>query len=534
MGAMKIVSAAEMREIDRVTAEQHGVPSLTLMENAGTAVAEFVAHEYPWARNLLVLCGKGNNGGDGFVAARRLYESGRSVRVLLFGEPGEIMGDAGAMFARLPVKAEAVRSMEELDTAWFAGGAPDVVVDAVLGTGFRPPASELVGAAIAQMRASNAAIVAVDLPSGANADARSNSEAGEFAAADVVVTFTAPRPAHVFARLVKPGGRVLVRGIGSPEEAVRSELGLAVVTAREVKAYLDSVERADDSHKGDYGHLLVVGGSVGKAGAAAMCGMGALRAGTGLVTVACPKSVLPTVAGFVPELMTKPLAETAAGAISVKDLQRVAQYLRAHDVVAVGPGLSRDSEAAQFARTVVEEAEVPVVLDADGLNAFVSQTRFLDGRARPLILTPHPGEMARLMAMSMEEIQRDRVRAAREFAAAYHVIVVLKGHRTVIAAPGAEAAWVNPTGNPGMATGGTGDVLAGIIAGLVAQTWKRTQAVDAILRAVLAAVWLHGAAGDAAAQEIGMRPLIATDLLGALPGAFRRPQAELEEGSIRL
>src|SRR6266567_4297625 len=321
---MKIVTAAEMREIDRVTSEQFGVPSLTLMENAGSVVAEFVLSAYPKGKTFGVICGKGNNGGDGFVVARKLHEAGREVRLLLLADPAELRGDAATNFAKLPRKP-AAPTFDTLGAGSFAvfkgwedaKSAPevfacDVLIDAILGSGFRPPVSGVYADAIAKINAANAPVIAVDIPSGADADVM-GEQTGAVARADAIVTFTAPRPAHIFGNLTM--GPTIVAAIGSPDETIQSSLKLNLITPKEVAALISP--RPRNSNKGTYGHVLVIGGSVGKAGAAAMAGFSALRAGAGVVTVATPKSVLPTVAGFHPELMTEPLAETGDGTISV-------------------------------------------------------------------------------------------------------------------------------------------------------------------------------------------------------------------------
>ncbi len=338
---MKIVTAAEMREIDRATSERFGVPSLTLMENAGAAVAAFVLSQYPSAESVGVICGKGNNGGDGFVAARKLHEAGQEVRVLLLAERSELRGDAAEMFTRLPMPAVGVSKNDHLKTeAARAVFDADVLIDAVLGTGFRPPVSGLYAEAIAAMNANSAPVVAVDIPSGADADVM-GEQVGAVARADAIVTFTAPRPAHVFGMLTT--GPTVVAPIGSPDEAVVSSLQLNLITTSDVAPLIGP--RLAASNKGSFGHVLVLGGSTGKAGAAAMAGMAALRAGAGLSTVATAKSVLATVAGFHPELMTEPLEETEAGSIALVSLQqgRLDALVKAKTVLAVGPGISRAS-----------------------------------------------------------------------------------------------------------------------------------------------------------------------------------------------
>lgn len=518
---MKIVSAAEMREIDRVTSERFGVPSLTLMENAGTAVAQFVLDHYSTLRRISVICGKGNNGGDGFVAARKLREAGREVVVLLLADPADLRGDAEAMFQRLPLKATAVKSADELRDAHSAFAA-ELLVDAVLGTGFRPPVTGLYAEAIAAMNASSAQVIAVDIPSGADADVMGH-QTGVVARANAVVTFTAPRPAHVFGDLAD--GPTVIVPIGSPIEAIQSSLGLNVITAADIAPLI--APRPRDSNKGNFGHVLVVGGSVGKAGAAAMAGISALRAGAGLSTVATAKSVLPTVAGFHPEIMTEPLEETEAGTISTRALEygRFDALVQGKTVLAIGPGISRNPETVQFVRTIVTKYPTSMVIDADGLNAFEGGSEKLHGEN--LVITPHPGEMARLVGRSTAEIQRDRINTARAFAREHQLTVVLKGHRTLIAEPGGEV-WVNTTGNPGMATGGTGDILTGMVAGFLAQNQEHR------LEAVLAAVHLHGLAGDIASSTMGQHSMVATDLMNTLPLAFHCVRRSADEGVVKI
>ena len=510
---MKIVTAAEMREIDGVTSERFGEPSLTLMENAGSAVAEFVLAHYPSARRIGIVCGKGNNGGDGFVAARKFEQAGREVRLLLLAEPSELKGDAAEMFSKLRQAYVVVRSGEELlGEKARAVFESDVLVDAILGTGFRPPVSGLYGQAIAMLNASNPPVVAVDIPSGADADVM-GEQTGAVARAAGVVTFTAPRPAHVFGMLTS--GPTVVAPIGSPDDAIVSALQLNVITAREVAPLIAA--RSPAANKGNFGHVLVIGGSVGKAGAAAMAGMSALRAGAGLSTIATANSVLPTVASFHPEVMTEPLDETESGSISTRALEygRLDKLVEGKTVLAVGPGISRQAETAEFVRTIVAKYKTPIVLDADGLNAFEGRAKDLRGKGRALVITPHPGEMARLIGSTAVAVQRDRLTVARTFAREHDLIVVLKGHRTLIAQADGTV-WVNTTGNPGMATGGTGDILTGMVAGFIAQNPGH------VVEAVIAAVYLHGLAGDVGRESMGEQSLVATDLVQALPEAMRR------------
>ena len=520
---MKIVSAQEMRAIDCATSERFGVPSLTLMENAGTAVAEFILSRYPAASRISVFCGKGNNGGDGFVAGRRLHQAGKKVEAILLADSDELHGDAAVMFGKLPFPAVAIHSSEELksDRALKALDA-DLYVDAILGTGFKPPVRGLYAEAIDVMNKSKIPVVAADIPSGADADAM-QPELGNRARADAIVTFTAPRPAHVFAQLTS--GPTVAAPIGSPDEAIVSNLQLNVITPADIAPLI--APRPADSNKGSFGHVLVIGGSLGKAGAAAMAGISVLRTGAGLSTVATAKSVLATVAGFHPEIMTEPLAETDAGTISISALDAIEQLAKGKTVAAIGPGISRNPQTSELVRNLIARIPLPTVLDADGLNAFENRASELNGKSRMLVITPHPGEMARLVGCSVADVQKDRLGTARKFASEHQLIVVLKGHRTLIVQPDGEA-WVNTTGNPGMATGGTGDILTGMVAGMIAQHRKDP------FTAVLAAVHLHGLAGDVAREKQGEHSLIATDLLVGLPQAFGRTRARACEKVVEL
>jgi hydroxyethylthiazole kinase-like uncharacterized protein yjeF len=548
---MKIVTAAEMREIDRATSERFGVASVVLMENAGSAVARFILSDYPQAERVGIVCGKGNNGGDGFVVTRKLAEAGRAVRVLLLCDPGELRGDAALMFQKmqdvlrpLNVAPVIVREAHELDSSAAREiFAADLIVDAILGTGFRPPVSLLYAAAIGKMNAVSAPIVAVDIPSGADADAwkpgaqlHLSARSTDQVRAAAVVTFTAPRLAHVFAGLTSAGsssGPIVIAPIGSPPEAIVSGLGLNLSTAVDFAPLL--APRAREGNKGSYGHVVVIGGSLGKAGAAAMAGFAALRAGAGLSTIVTPASVLAAVSSFHPEVMTAPLPETEDGTISLKARGPGLDALLAGKTLAIGPGISRNAETAEFVRVIIKDggksvttysAVNMVVVDADGLNAFEGRAGELNGGGQTVVITPHPGEMSRLTGMSIAEIQANRLEVARNFAREHELIVVLKGHRTLIAAPDGTV-WVNPTGNPGMATGGTGDILTGMVAGLMAQ--HPTQALEA----AALAVYLHGLAGDLAAESVGESSMVATDLLRFLPEAYAQARG-LNTGEVRI
>jgi len=529
---MQILTSDEMGAADRRTAEHFGVPLATLMENAGMAVARFCLRRYPAAERVLVLCGKGNNGGDGFVVARVLAEAGVDVAVLLLGREDEVKGEAAAAIARLRAQAPAVAISPVTDEAALAAASgaiasAELLIDAVVGTGFKPPLRGLATALRQTVAQCKTPVVAVDLPSGWDADSlqqTAQTSEGPFRA-DAVVTFTAPKLAHVFGHLTSaPFGPVVVAEIGSPAEAIVSDGNLSWAGASKSIA---EEPRAVNANKGMYGHVLVVGGSYGTAGAPAMASLAALRAGAGLVTAAVPKSILELVAAVAPELMLAPLREGAEGAVSLENLAAdgLQALLKAKkfSVVALGPGLSTKAEAPEFVRGFVADCSLPMVIDADALNAFAGRTELLKcaaamkdakGKPRTLVLTPHPGEMARLTGLIIAAVEADRIHLARSFATEHKLTLVLKGWRTLIAHPDGRIA-VNTSGNPAMAKGGSGDILTGIVAAMLAQF------PEDVARAVEAAVALHGLAADFAARAMDEHTVLATDTLAHLSDAFR-------------
>ncbi len=514
---MRILTAAEMRACDERTVREHGIPIHRLMENAGAAVACFARLQYPIARKITVLCGKGNNGGDGLVAARLLAAEGCTVTTLLLAQPQQLQGAARRALDQLAENP--ILLLREADLASEPVRAhlaqTELFIDALFGTGFRPPLTGLALALRDTIAHHAAPVLAVDLPSGWDADTTDFTAEPVFPA-DSVLTFTAPKFAHIFGALTGPNhrGPIAVASIGSPEEALQSEAKLHWTgSARQLAA----TPRSLNAHKGTFGHVLVIGGSRGKSGAPAMAALAALRAGAGLVTAAVPESLVSTVAALAPEIMTLPMTETATGGIALSNLNRLRQdfFPQEKITIALGPGLGRDAQTLEFVRQLVQTVRQPIVLDADGLHAFASAhtQHLLNGRDRTLVLTPHPGEMASLLNTTVATIEASRLRVAREFAQQYRLTLVLKGWRTLVAHPdGALAA--NTSGNPGMAKGGSGDVLTGIIAALLAQ--HPTHAAQA----VEASVWLHGAAADAALAQQNEHTLLATDTIAHLPQAW--------------
>ncbi|MHB8485948.1 MAG: NAD(P)H-hydrate dehydratase [Candidatus Acidiferrales bacterium] len=518
---MKILTVDEMRAADRLTTERYAIPSLALMENAGSSIARFIAaHFSPLERRrVVVLCGKGNNGGDGFVVARKLRELGGQPIVLLFADPSELTGDAAENFRRL--RAASIETTVIADaTAWsqsrnsLAGAA--VIVDALFGTGLRGPVEGLLAQVIQDVNGHEhrTCVVSVDIPSGLLGD--TGEVAGPAVVADYTITFTAPKIGMVAASARPWIGRLTVADIGSPRALIEeiSQSNMRWLEPWEFRSL--PTGRKADSNKGLYGHALIVAGSTGKAGAAALAAMGALRAGAGLVTVATPEPVLGTVAGFAPEIMTEPLHATAAGTIAcdVFDSGGFAKILDGKTVLALGPGLTTQAETQQFVRSIIASPrQIPIILDADGLNAFAGRAGELRGSREMLAVTPHPGEMARLIGSTVKDVQAHRLEVARKSASDWQAFVILKGYQTVLAAPDGTA-WINSTGNPGMATGGTGDVLTGMLAGFTAQFGAQNWPL-----ALACGVYLHGLAGDLAAEEFGEAPLIATDVIRAIPAA---------------
>jgi hydroxyethylthiazole kinase-like uncharacterized protein yjeF len=515
---MHVLTAAEMRACDERTVEQAGIPWQRLMENAGAAVASFVLREYPRAARIIVLCGKGNNGGDGMVAARHLDASGRQVGIVLLSQPEQLTDGARAAYESLPAALRdsilVASSEEELSGVAFdscCAGA-QLFIDAVFGTGFHPPLRGVATILREQLANCAALVVSIDLPSGWDSDSTAMEAEGAFRS-DAVVTFTAPKLAHVFGALTH--GPVAVAPIGSPEAAIVSNDSLTWTGAS--KKIIEA-PRPLNSNKGRFGHVLVVGGSPGKAGAPSMSSLAAMHTGAGLVTAAIPRSVSSIVAGFAPELMTLLLEENSSGDISLKNLDatQIEAMLRGIDVLAVGPGIGRNPETAEFVRELIQRTQLPAVLDADGLNAFDGHAELLDGHGRTLVLTPHPGEMARLLGSTIADVERDRLTIARSFATRHHATVVLKGWRTLIAQPDGSIA-VNTSGNPALAKGGSGDILTGIVAAMIAQFPDRIQ------EAVECAVWLHGAAADSFTNQHDEHTMLATDILRHLSSAILSP-----------
>ncbi len=539
---MKALTAEEMREVDKQTTARFGISGAQLMEAAGRAVSDEILRELEVAASsgvrkgvrISILCGKGNNGGDGLVAARHLKVAGIEAEVYLFGDPSKMAGDAGENFQRWRNSGGALQVVDS-EPSWEkifpAIAGSHVIVDALLGTGLRGAVTGLVARAITDVNEMSreatavqpSLIIAVDMPSGLPSDGEAAD--GPVLSAHRTVTFTAPKIGQLVSKDAAAGGTLEVRQIGSPAELVE-EIGNGPVRWASLDEFaVLPLVRAAESNKGTYGHVLLVAGSLGKSGAAVLGGRMALRAGAGLVTVATPSVILPIVATAQAEYMTVPLESTSAGMMALENRAGTnwKEIEKGKSVLAIGPGLGTDEETQEEIRAIVRATELPVIVDADGLNAFDERADELDERrAKFLAITPHPGEMARLLGCSIKEIQSDRLKAARQAASRWNAHVILKGFHTVIAAPDGRV-FVNTTGNAGLAKGGTGDVLTGLLAALTAQfktgDWLRVLALG---------VYLHGLAAKLVVGRMDTSGLIADDLISAIPQARAKLLHELQ------
>ena len=486
------------------------------MEAAGTGAARVIAARWRplRGRSVVVLCGKGNNGGDGFVVARRLRAAGARVRVFLVGRRSEVRGDAAGALGRWKGRVDETVGAPDLDAIDRALADAALVVDALLGTGTEGPARGLMAEVIARLEHRTAPgsplppVVSLDLPSGLSADR--GTLLGPTVRAALTTTFAGYKRSLLLHPAADRTGEVVVVPIGIPAAEVARGARTFLLEATDLRGRLAA--RPADAHKGVYGHLLVVAGSLGKTGAAALAARAALRCGAGLVTAAVPASQQPVVAALGLEYMTEALADLAGGTVAREAGARVLELAAAMDAVALGPGLSLASEAQALARELVARVPRPMVVDADALTALAGHLDTLRGAAGPRLLTPHPGEMARLLGVTVGEVQEDRIERARTFAVDHGVWLALKGAGTVVAAPDGSV-WINPTGNPGMAKGGSGDVLTGMVGAFLARGL-------APLEALQTAVYLHGRAGDLVRDQLGEEGMLAGDIVEAIPRAL--------------
>jgi len=536
---MKALTAAEMREVDRLTTDRYGIPGQQLMESAGKHVADVVLREFSprLPERVVVLCGKGNNGGDGLVAARLLRGKAAHVRVLLFGAGEESRGDAKTNLERWKETGNEITRIDNeaaWRSAWPETAAADVIVDGLLGTGLHGPATGLIARAIEEInRFSRSAtaprpalILAVDTPSGLPSDGKAAE--GPVLRAHRTVTFTAPKMSQLLSRDADAVGALEVCSIGSPVALVE-EIGKGTLrwAGPDEFASLPLV-RSAKSHKGTFGHVLLLAGSLGKSGAAILSGRGALRAGAGLVTIATPTLVSSTVAAGQPEYMTESLPSTDHGTIAFSGLERdsLEEIVKGKTVLGIGPGLGTHPETQKFIRKTVHETALPVILDADGLNAFAGNGDLLrDRQSAFLAITPHPGEMARLLGSTSQSIQADRLALALDSARRWNAHVVLKGYHSIVASPDGKT-FVNTTGNAGLGKGGTGDVLTGVLSALIAQF-----GADDGARVLSLGVYLHGLAAELMSRGTDLSGLLAGEVADAVPQARLKLLQELRKSA---
>ena len=516
---MKIATREQVREIDRATIQDFGVPGLVLMENAGRAAADVILEEYPFAESVAIFAGGGNNGGDGFVIARHLMGQGLSVAVYLASDPAKYRGDALTNYKAFKNLGG---SIVELAGSTRRYKPADVIVDALFGTGLDREVEGFYKKLIDFINAQPSPTVAVDVPSGL--DANTGFPLGAAVKADITVTFVVPKLGISIYPGVDYAGSLYVADITTPK-ALERNIPYEMLTHANMRGLVG--KRAADTHKGTYGHLFILAGSPGKSGAAALASLGALRAGTGLVTVGIPESLNTIMEIKTTEAMTEPLPETAQGTFGDVSTARAHKIItEKKTAVAIGPGISTTDDAREFLYQIIRTSPVPLLIDADGLTLVAEKPGILKKARVPVILTPHPGEMSRLAGISTEDVQDDRVGVSLGFAREYGVYVILKGARSLVSCPDGKV-FVNTTGNPGMASGGMGDVLTGITGGFLAQ---RMSPEDACKLGVFA----HGLAGDRAASVRGEAGIIAEDLADALPGVIKDIPTMDDEPFIRI
>lgn len=509
---MKVVTSGEMREIDRRAIQEFGIPGVVLMENAALKVFEAAKGMLGEAagKRVLVFAGKGNNGGDGFAAARHLANWGAEVEVLLFAPKKYLSGDALINFSiiiNMGIPVHDVLTSEDLEMVKSRLAGASLIIDAILGTGIKGPVSGILRDAVLLINNSGIPVLSVDIPSGVNGD--NGRVCGDAVRADITVTFGLPKRGHFLFPGAEHTGKLLVEDIGIPKRVIEQyeDITGELITRSRIAGLI--TKRKRDVHKGTFGRVFFLAGSAGYTGAAFLACQGALRSGSGLVTLGVPESINPVMEVKLTEVMTLPLPETDEGTLSRDAVPAVLEQVRASRALGVGPGLSTCKDVPEVVKTLVREADIPLVLDADALNSLADDPDILKSRKAPAVITPHPGEMARLLGTSTAEVQEDRIEVAREAAAKWGVIVVLKGANTIIGHPDGRF-FINTTGNPGMATGGTGDVLTGIITSFLGQGMSP-------LDAALAGVYIHGLAGDRVSLEKGERGLTAGDIVETLP-----------------
>lgn len=514
---MKILNSFQMREVDRKAINEFGIPGVVLMENAGRSAFEEIARRFPDFRKkkISILCGKGNNGGDGFVIARHLINNGSNPDVYLFGNEEDVKGDARInlfILSKMGIKIKKINQEDDWERFKEEVKESEIIIDSIFGTGFQGRIEGLLERIFSDINAFQGYKISIDIPSGLSSDTFMVKEPS--LKADLTITMAAPKLPHIFPPASEKVGEFVVVDIGIPESLFENpSYFLELITEKRIANSKIFKRRKRDSHKGDYGHVLVIAGSFGKTGAAVLAGIAALKAGAALVTIATPKSCLPIIASSAPELMTFPLDETEEGTISESAIPSVLKFAEDKDLVVIGPGITTNSSTVEFVVELIKKIEIPCIVDADGINSLASFPSVVKGKSN-IALTPHPGELGRVLKITPRDILNNRIEIVRNFALENGCYISLKGWRTLIGEPKG-GVFVNPTGNPGMATGGSGDVLSGILGGFLAQTGD-------ILESLISGVYLHGLSGDIGAEKRGEISLTALDILENLPNAIGR------------
>ncbi len=508
---MRIVDPDTMKVLDKKSIDEYGVPGIVLMENAGRSVVDAIMDRYPrvLGKRVSIFCGRGNNGGDGFVVARHLRNRGVAVHLCLLSEVDGVRGDAAInlkIWRNMGEEVNTILSRQDIERHKKDIVHSSLIVDAIFGTGLSKEPEGIFGDVIDLINSLNLPVVSIDIPSGL--DGRTGMAIGRSVKADMTVTMALPKIGLVVYPGLDYAGRLIVADIGMPHNLLEEEdFRYHLIDESMIKGVIK--RRRGDTHKGDAGHLLVIAGSRGKTGAAALTSLSGLRAGAGLVTLALPASLNPIMEEKLTEVMTCPVDETGEAVISFDAINDIKGLLHTRNAIAIGPGLTPHPDIKRLVIELIRESSIPIVIDADGINSLVGETDILKEARSPCILTPHPGEMARLISSTPDDVQSRRIDVAKEFALEHRVYLVLKGARTVIADPEGTI-YINTTGNPGMATAGTGDVLTGVIAGLLCQGYSA-------LQATIVGVYIHGKAGDAVADEKGVRGMIAGDIMERIP-----------------
>ena len=512
---MYLVTAGEMQEMDKQTIELYGLPGRVLMENAGVGATRILLKQFKGLINKKVgiVAGRGNNGGDGFVMARYLSQKGVSVTVYLLAKKSMVKGDAAENLNILaPLDINVIEMPDQKSFSKYKTSMlhQDIWIDAILGTGLKSDVKGYLRKIIEFINSSEKPVFSVDIPSGLNAD--TGLPCGTCIQAHTTATFAFAKIGHLIFPGATYSGNLEIVDIGIPNYIAENVgPGQFLLTSELVRAILQ--KRAPEAHKGNTGHLLIIAGSTGKTGAAAMTAMSAIRSGAGLVTLGIPKSLNPVLETQVLEVMTSPLSEAEGGILDESSFDEIMELLSGKKCLAVGPGIGTAYGTKNLVIRIIQECRIPIVIDADGLNNLIDNSHILKNLKNPVILTPHPGEMSRLIGKTVSFVQNDRINCARNFAKKFKVHIVLKGARTVIAHPDGKV-FINPTGNPGMASGGMGDVLTGIIAGFVTQGYSPESATHA-------GVYLHGAAADTQAKNKAPFGYLATEVMNSVPGEIQ-------------